>query len=332
MSHFIQFALLTALVFYSGSRLSRYGDVIAEKTGMGRLWVGVVLMASVTSLPELMTGVSSVIVFALPDIATADVLGSCMFNILIIALLDVHSGSTPISTRVQREQILAAGFGILLLGIASASIAAGCLMPEIGWIGWSTIALILAYLIGVRSVFLSEKKRNSLDQGDPGEATQYDSIPLRTAYRHYVANALLVTAAASYLPRVAEEIATATGLGQTFVGSLLVAFTTSLPELTVSVAALRMNAPDLVFGNLFGSNLFNMAILAVDDLLYFEGPLLADVSSAHLVTANAAIAMTAIAVISLTHRVSKQFLVLASDSWAILTVYVLAALLLFAMR
>jgi len=76
----IGFIICTALIVYSGTKLSRYGDIIAEKTGLGRVWIGVVLMASVTSLPELVTGISSVTFAGVPNIAVGDVLGSCVFN------------------------------------------------------------------------------------------------------------------------------------------------------------------------------------------------------------------------------------------------------------
>ncbi len=107
---------------------------------------------------------------------------------------------------------------------------------------------------------------------------------------------------------------------------------TALPELVVSVAAVRIDATDLTFGNLLGSNLFNLAILGLDDLLYVKGPILAQASPAHLVTASAAMAMTAIAVIGLTYRVSKKRLWFAWDSWAILAVYVFAVSVVYVMR
>jgi len=115
----LQFAALAGVIVFAGSNLSKYGDVIAEKTGMGRTWVGVILMASVTSLPELITGVSSIVIFNLADLAVGNVLGACMFNMLTIALLDVLSGPTPISTRANQGQVLAAGFGVLMLGVAA---------------------------------------------------------------------------------------------------------------------------------------------------------------------------------------------------------------------
>ena len=331
MGLWIQFALVTGIVFYAGSKLSLYGDVIAEKTGMGRMWVGVALMASVTSLPELFTGIGSVVIFELPDIAAGDVLGSCMFNVLIIALMDVP-GPVPISHKVEQKQVLAAGFGIVMLAVAGMSIAAGPGLPALGWVGPYSLVLLFVYFLAMRTVFLLEKRSVLATGGPEAEQTEYDDISLRTAYRRYALNAVMVASAATYLPRLGEEIAIVTGLGQTFVGSIFIAFTTSLPELVVSIAAVRIGAIDLMFGNLLGSNLFNMAILAVDDLLYFKGPLLADVSSIHIVTANAAIAMTGVVVISLLYRLSRKVMFVAWDSLAIISVYVVAVGVMFLMR
>ena len=97
----IGFIACTAVIVYSGTRLSKYGDVIAEKTGLGRAWIGVVLMASVTSLPELVTGITSVTYANVPDIAVGDVLGSCVFNMLILAFLDVLYKTMPVFNKGQ---------------------------------------------------------------------------------------------------------------------------------------------------------------------------------------------------------------------------------------
>ena len=97
------FLICTAVIVYSGIRLSKYGDIIAEKTGLGRMWIGVVLMASVTSLPELVTGISSVTYAGVPNIAIGDVLGSCVFNMLILAFLDAIYKPMPISAKAHHE-------------------------------------------------------------------------------------------------------------------------------------------------------------------------------------------------------------------------------------
>lgn len=328
----IQFIACTAVIVFAGTKLSQYGDIIAEKTGLGRTWIGVLLMASVTSLPELITGISSVAIFDLPNIAAGDVFGSCMFNLLIIAVLDAMSGASPISSKAHQGQVITAGFGVVLLGLAGVSIVAGGMIPAVGWIGAYSLLFLAAYLVAMRVVFLYEKKRIGEMLEDMAEAVRHDHISRTRAFAMYGCNALLVIGAATWLPHLGEEIAELTGLGRTFVGSIFIALSTSLPELVVSIAALRIGAVDMVLGNLFGSNLFNIGILAVDDMLYVKGPLLSYVSTTHLVTAFAAMAMTGVAVIGLTYRASKKRLLWAWDSLGIVLIYALATYLLFAMR
>jgi cation:H+ antiporter len=329
----LQFAVVTGVIVFAGTNLSKYGDVIAEKTGMGRTWVGVILMASVTSLPELITGVSSVAIFDLPDIAVGDVFGSCMFNLLILAAMDALSGPTPISAKAHQGHVLVASFGVLMLGIAAISLNAGRNLPAvIGWISPATFAFFLIYAIAMRMIFLFEKKRIVAFVQQKAEIARYDRISVKRAWINYAWNAILVVGAATYLPHLGDQIAEATGLGRTFVGSIFIALTTSLPELVVSISALRLDAIDLVFGNLLGSNLFNMAILALDDVLYCKAPLLTTAAPGHSVTANAAIAMTAIAVIGLTYRVSKKRFLFAWDSLAIVAVYLYAVTAVYLMR
>lgn len=328
----LQFIACTAIILFAGTQLSKYGDVIAEKSGLGRTFIGVVLMASVTSLPELITGVSSVTLFDLPNIAAGDVLGSCMFNILIIALLDFRIGQEPISARAHQGQVLTAACGIMLLGLVSIALLAGANIPSIGWVSLASVAFLLVYLISMRLVFLYEKKRISEFIEDRIEEGQYGEISKRKAYSMYAVNAAVVIAAATWLPHLGEQIAEMTGLGKTFVGSIFIALATSLPELVVSFASLRIGAVDMVLGNLFGSNLFNIGILAIDDILYTKGPLLLSVSGSHMVSASAAIAMTGIAIIGLTYRTGRKMLVFAWDSTAILVVYGLATWILYALR
>jgi cation:H+ antiporter len=184
----------------------------------------------------------------------------------------------------------------------------------------------------MRAVFSYEKKRIAELVEIVAEEIRYEKISKATAYQMYGLNALLTIGAATYLPHIGENIAKVTGLGQTFVGNIFIALSTSLPEIVVSVAALRMGAVDMAFGNIFGSNLFNVVILAVDDIFHTKGPILSYVSANHLVSSNAAISMTAVAAIALTYRASKKWFVFAWDSLAILALYVFALFVLYSMR
>jgi cation:H+ antiporter len=162
----------------------------------------------------------------------------------------------------------------------------------------------------------------------PAAEPRQEGMTLRRAVTLFVAAAAVLVTAASVLPGVAEQLAAATGLGHSFVGTLFVAATTSLPEVVVSMTAMRMGALDMAAANLFGSNLFNVAVLGVDDLLYLKGPMLASVSPAHLLASTGAIIMTAFAVIGLTFRAAHKRFRLSWDSVGIVGIYVAAVWLL----
>lgn len=328
----MQFTACTAVIVYAGSRLSKYGDIIAEKTGLGRLWVGALLLAAVTSLPELVSGVAAVTVFDLPDIAVGGVLGSCMFNLLILSLVDAMTGRKPIYTGVNEGHVISAGFGVLLLGLIAVNIYLGGTFPTVGWICVFSFAYFALYVVAMRVVFLYNKRRIAAVVKEMAEELRYRDVTAKRAYALYAVNAVVIVLAAAYLPHLGERIAAMTGFGQTFVGSFFIALSTSLPELVVTVAAIRLGAVDLALGNLFGSNLFNIAILAVEDFLYFKGPLLGAASDAHVVTAGAAIAMTAAAIVGLTYRTIKRPFFLAWDSMGILGLYFMGQVILYVLK
>ena len=322
-----QFLVCSALILASGVRLSRYGDIIAEKTGLGGTWIGLVLLATVTSLPELVTGASSVLLYDVVDIAAGDVIGSCMFNLAILAMLDVRN-PVPLSARIHQGHVLSAGFGIVQLGLLAMALVAGRLVPVIGWVALPSLIFIAVYVFAVRTIFVFERGRiTDLAEELTGEI-RYRDISLRRAMLWFVAAASVLVGAATLLPGAAERLAHATGLEQSFVGTLFVAASTSLPEVVVSAASVRIGAIDMAAANLFGSNLFNVAVLGVDDLLYVRGPLLADVSRVHLITLSAAIVMTGIAIIGLTYRAKRKRYRLSWDSLASIAVYVTSIVLL----
>lgn len=329
----LEFLLCSAVIVYCGVNLSWYGDVIAEKTGLGRAWIGLILMSGVTSLPELITGISSVAFANAPDIAVGDVMGSCVFNLSLIALMDMLHGPQPIFSRAEHNHNLSAGFGVILIGFAVLSISAATGMPSLGRISFSTPIIIGLYALAIRSVFLFQKRQVAQHIGEIAPDLQYGHISTKEASLKYSVNALVIVGAAMWLPFIGDRLAGATGLGRSFVGSILIAMTTSLPELVVSISALRIGAADMAIANLLGSNLFNMVILAIDDLAYPDGPLLAVVSQNHAITGTIAVIMTGIVVVSLMYRLEKKTaLRIGWDALALVLAYLVNVLLLYAMR
>lgn len=326
----LAFAACAALIGFAGYRLSLYGDIIAEKSGLGRTWVGLILLASVTSLPELATGISSVTVAGVPEIAVGDVLGSCVFNLLLVVLVDFLHREGSVYTRASHGHILAAAFGTLLIGLAAFAIVLGELpgAARIGHVGWTTPVFVLLYVLAMRVVFTFEQRELAAAAGEMAE--RYPAIGLRRAAVGYGVAAAVVVGAGIALPFIGARLAQVMGWEQSFVGTIFVAFATSVPELAVTLGALRIGAFDMAIGNLFGSNLFDILVLAVDDVFFLDGPILAAVSKSHVASAVSAMMMNATAIIGLLYRPRGK--VLGMVGWVsvlLAAIYVINAWVLF---
>lgn len=317
------FLIAAAIIVMSGSRLSKYGDMMADMMGWGKLFVGLILMALVTSLPELMTGVSSVVIIDAPDLAVGDIVGSCAFNILILSILDFYLPKRSLTSAAQTGHIIAATFGIILLCIVAFAILMPAVFGTIIWIGGFSLLLIAIYIVAIRVVFLYEKK-----QPHPAEIAHTYTLTLKQVVYRYILHALLVMVAAMGLPYFGEHLAQATGLGESFFGTLFIAGSTSLPEIVVSVAAIRLGSIDMAMGNLFGSNIFNIGILALDDLMYTKGPIFLYTSPNHIIPVLGTIIITAIGIIGIVYKSEKRWK-LTIDTTAILFVYILTMVLLY---
>ncbi|MBI5236831.1 MAG: sodium:calcium antiporter [Deltaproteobacteria bacterium] len=325
----IEFGLCAAAIVFSGAKLSRYGDIIAKKTGLGRAWIGVILLAGVTSLPELINGISSVTIAKTPDIALGDIMGSTVFNLFIIVIMDGLSPKSPVLSRAGGSNMLSAVFGILLIGLTSASILLGKNIPAAFGIGVYTPLIIVIYLAGMRAIYNYEKKNSSGKQMEAQEDI-YMSNGMKDVLAGCLAHSVVIIAAGAIMPFLGERLAHETGLGMSFVGTYFIGITTSLPELVVSIAAFRIGAVDMAVANIFGSNMFDIFILAIDDLFYAKGPLFTDVSRTHALTGMTAVIMTAAAIAGLyANREKKPASWLSWESLVMLTAYAFNTLLLY---
>jgi len=326
----LQLAACGAVITVAGTKLSRYGDIIAEKTGISRSWIGLVLMAAVTSLPELVTGISAVTVAHMPNIAVGDVMGSCVFNLAILVVVDFLHRGEPVYRRASQGHILSAGFGVVLIGFAGLNVLLGsrAKVPAWGHVGAYSPIFLLVYLMAIRAVFQYEREQLKAHAED--EAYRHPGVSLAQVTTRYAMAAAAILVAGTWLPFVGSHLAQVMGWDNTFVGTLFVAGATSLPELVVTIAALRIGAIDMAIASLLGSNLFNIAILAVDEVLFLPGPLLSHVSPLHAVSAVSAVVMSGIVVVALLYRPrARLFRTVGWVSFSLFTVYILNTYLLF---
>lgn len=326
----LKFALAAAVIGIAGYRLSLCGDVIAEKTGLSGSWIGLILISTVTSLPELVTGVSAVAVAEAPNIALGDALGSCVFNLLLIVVLDLLYRKEPLYTRASQGHILSAGFGVILIGFVGFTILLAQQTGHLsfGHVGIYSPVIILSYLLAMRILFAYEQR--GMAALAEKESLRYPHLRLRDAVIRYALAALAVVGAGVWLPFIGIELAGVMHWHTSFVGSLFIAFATSLPELAVTLSALRLGALDMAVANLFGSNLLNVMIIAIDDIFYLPGPLFSHVSSVHAATALSAVIMTGTATVGLIYRPrTRLFKAVGWVSMALFAIYLLNSYILY---
>ena len=324
------FILCSTAIVFAGTKLSYYGNQIAELTGLGKAWVGLIIMAAVTSLPELITGISSVAIVDAPNLAASDVFGSCVFNLLILSMLDAIV-KKPLTSLVRNTHVFAGACVIILITLAGFGILMANVLPVIGWFSVITLVIFVVYFFSIWLIFSFEKK-SLQEAGEKRPLPEKKAGALRKTLLLYGLNALIVISAAIFLPFFGKNISQMTGLGNTFFGTLFLAAATSLPELVVSVSAVRQGSLDMAVGNLFGSNIFNIFILGLDDVIYDDGSLFARIDQSHLLSILTVIVMTSVAMIGLLFRQQRKRFILATDTFVILLLYGALMFTLFKMR
>ena len=301
-------------------------DVIADRTGLGRSFVGVIMLATATSLPELVTGVSSILLVDQPDLAAGDAFGSNLVNLVIIGIIDLLWRNGPILVAVGRAPIVVGFLGIAVVGCTIVALLAhsGGAFAESWPVSPVSLVLFLVFLV---SMFVIYRQEDSPQEESSGE---YDDT-LPRAFGKYTIAMLVIVGAAVLLAWTGDRIAHEMGWEASFVGTQFLAISTSLPEFAASYAALRIGAPDLAIANLLGSNLFNMGfVLFIDDVAYVDGPLWSGIAGIHLLTAAFAIVMTVVVLAGLfAHRRQKKEGRFTWESLALIILYVAASVLVF---
>jgi cation:H+ antiporter len=311
----------SVLLVFAATKLAQYGDAIAARTGLGRLFVGTLLLAGATSLPELLTTINS-FGQGVPDLAAGNLLGSNMFNMLLLAVLDLLGRQARILRRVAMKHALTASLASLLTAMVAFFILAD-IDIAIGHVGVDSLLLIAVYLVGVRLIRSGSPGANNVESSRSAEeSAELTGVPrLGVALLGFGGATLILVLVSPWLVSSSKQIAELTGLGTGFVGTALVAVVTSLPEVATSVVAVRLGAYDLAIGNLFGSNAFNMMALGVSDFFYLPGPFLGIVAPGFVLVALLGLMLTGLGLIGNLARVERRLLLVEADALTIMILY-----------
>ncbi len=322
----IQFVVCALLVVLVGSRLSFYGDVIAEKSGLGRVWIGAVLIGAATSLPEMATGLSAVVLIKDANLAVGGIVGSCLFNLVILAVADVAYKKRSLLSSVTRGQMLSAVLSLVMMGMAAFTLVLSRWVVVPGILGMQIPSwlILLVYLAGYRVILVHERREFQSED-------IYLHLPASRAYWVFALLSLTMIGLSVWLAYLGEGISKVTGWDTSFVGAIFLAVVTSLPELVVSYTAVKLGAVDLAVGNVFGSNAFNVAILAFYDLA-FRGNFWGGLGLLHLLALTSAMVLTGVTIGAMAYPRRRSVMGVGWETPLILGGYLITTWFLFLLR
>jgi cation:H+ antiporter len=312
----IKFILTAVLIVVAANQLAKYGDIIAIRTHLGGIFIGIILLAGATSLPELLTSVSSLNQNT-PNLAAGNLLGSNLFNMFLLAFIDIVHRNQRILRRAALKHALTGSLAVFLIGAVVFFMLAN-INISIGWVGLDSILLVSAYIL---AVWLIQKNSST---GSPAAAP--NDIPqgfpsLRRGIIGFLVAAGALVLITPVMVQSANEIALITGLGTTFIGTTLVALVTSLPELVTTLAAIKIGANDMAIGNLFGSNMFNMFAIGLTDLFFTQGRFLSAIDPSFLLVGILGLLMTCMGLIGNLAKLERRFWFIEIDALALIIVY-----------
>lgn len=322
------FIASSVVIVLAAIKLAEYGDVIAVRTRLGGMFIGALLLAGATSLPELVTAISS-IQQTVPNLAAGNFFGSNMFNMLLLAVLDMIFFQARILRRVAFTHALTAALAVSLAGLVVFFLLAD-IDWKIGWVGMDSLVVMLVYIGGVRLI-QTQGGRSGAAIEPAAAAVPSHVMSLRRALFGFGAATAVLILVVPFLVSSSADIARITGLGTGFVGMVLVASITSLPELVSALAAIRLGAFDMAVGNLFGSNVFNMFALALVDVFYTQGRFLGAIDPAFALAGLLGLLLTSLGLIGNLARLERRFVFVELDALLLIIVY-LAGLYFLYMR
>lgn len=330
------FAISAAIVWIAGTHLVRLVDRLANRTGIGQGFAGMLLLGGIVSLTEIST-VSTAAFTGSPLLALNNLLGSESINLFLLAMVDPLSGREALTSFITKPSMLFQGMmGMILLAVTAVAMAIGdILVFGVGL--WSTGLFLLC--LGTlwmsaryerRKVWIAFDADADADRGAGEDAEADESASggkdvkdesLKILIAKLIAVAAIIFAAGFSLSMTGDALAKQTGLGASFVGFLLVGISTSLPELSTITAAIRLKRHEMAVGDILGSNVFNLLLIFLTDVVYVGEPVLNHVGRFEIVAALLGIVMTGILLLGILERRNRTVLGMGYDSAAMLVVF-----------
>lgn len=304
---------------------------------LGQVLVGMLLLGSVSSIPEMATSITASMI-GNANLAANTLLGGIAATMVTLAITDFVSGREPISADVTHPTVLLEGTLVILFLVV---VAAGITIGDVKFLGagiWTCLLFIL-YLLFVLMVKWYGKHEPWVAKGNAAAAQRTSGSKSKNENRPFwrtIALTLLasfsVIAGGVLLTLSSETLSKQTGLGASLIGMVLGGIATTLPEVSTTLAAVRMHQYEMAFSDIFGTNLLSVMLLFVSDLVYPGEPLLNQVGRFSLFATLLGIALTSVYLAGFVERRKKAIARMGIDSIAALVLYFGGLFILFRIR
>ena len=269
----LAYIVVASLVVFCSIKASKYIDLLDKTTKLSGAFLGGVLLSAVTSLPELFTSISAVSLLNKPSLCIGNILGSDLFNITVLSLAALCCIKHFSKARISKGNILVTVF-VLLIYIALLLNMFNILNFEIATVNIVSIAVVLLYAFGVRYLASDNSGSNKEDEEV--------KLSTRQIVVRFTLSSVAIVILSILMTYITDDLATKYNIGAGLAGAIFLGVATSLPEVSSTIALIRMRNFNIAVGNIVGSNLFNFLILCVADILCF-GQSVYDYSDAKVV-------------------------------------------------
>ncbi len=329
---FLAFLASALAIVIAGSRLSRNADILADRTGLGEALMGALFLGACTSLPGLTASITAAL-HDRPALALSNCIGGIAVQTVFLAFADIsyrranleHAGASL--PNLISGSLLISLLGLLLCAMTGPDLSLFGIHP-------ATPLMIGGYILGLHLVYRSHKypmwvpRLTPQTRTDEPDEEEHDAPSTTRIGIEFAVGAMIVLYAGWLLTHAVESIAALTGIGDSTAGFLLIAITTSLPEMVTSIAAVRRNALTLAVGGILGGNAFDTLFAAVADVAYRPGSLYHSVTATETFLVSSTVLMTAVLLLGLLHRQRSGLANIGFESVLILLIYALVVLTL----
>lgn len=258
---FVWYLMAAAVLVLFSIKCADYVDMLDKKTNMSGAFIGGVILAAVTSLPEMITSISAV-ALGNPGLIIGNVLGSDVFNLCIFGSL------TLVAVGAFRKATVGKSHMKVLICTVLAYLTTGFVLfsgldttfPHVS-INIASVIIVVLYAISCKFMASDDSESDNEDDND---------LTVKQVVTRFVLCALGLVIASIIITKITDLIDQQYNLGASLAGALFLGVATSIPELTSSIALVRKGNFNAMVGNVVGSNMFNYIIFSVADILAFR--------------------------------------------------------------